>query len=302
MSGSSGVPSQLELAADDQHEKPKAARAMSPAKLPDTQATPGPPTPQAHNAALAQDIADAGAPPNSGTGAPQGSPKMAIPVAPKEAAIPTGGRSQALQNHRSPGKLTKPARGSGSGNPTAEAPAVKSGASAPAAAAGRAEKPNIELKDCKDDPFVSSTHRTMGDDGSREDVYSVSTCGPSDISRSRGAFLYDAAEQASDTDPPGPLAGTVALEGKARKAEEPAPTTAVYCVFALVFLLEVFVNFDSGIVPAILPTLEEEFGLYGTTEGRDSPSVFYCCRGTAVARLTASTVTLGTTAHCPDKP
>ncbi|CDJ37321.1 transporter, major facilitator family domain containing protein, putative [Eimeria tenella] len=47
----------------------------------------------------------------------------------------------------------------------------------------------------------------------------------------------------------------------------PQGSRGVYWVFILFFLVEVFINFDAGVVPAILSTLKAQFQLDGTTEG-----------------------------------
>lgn len=100
-----------------------------------------------------------------------------------------------------------------------------------------------------------------------DDTYSLSTCGATEVFHSPSVLTIQ-----TEREPPD------ALEVEGSKADQPSTARGVYWVFGLVFLLEIFVNFDSGVIPAILPTLEEEFNLVGTTEGMWAPrgSQFVC--------------------------
>ena len=111
-------------------------------------------------------------------------------------------------------------------------------------------KSAVETEESKVSPSLSlpaEAGKTVGGDTIYGNSTS-STCGPLSSSSS----LSDAT--------------SLSLEC-VRAAESGTGGTAVVWVFCLVLLLEIFINFDSGVVPAILPTLEKEFGLDGTTEG-----------------------------------
>lgn len=146
---------------------------------------------------------------------------------------------------------------------------AKNQAEGQTAGEGSPRKPTVDVGYSKgDDAVVPNTHTDLNAADSRADCYSVSSYGPTEIDQFWSISLQDATTQDGDTNPPGSLNPSFALElNKPKPAEQPFDR-AVYWVFGLVFLLEVFVNFDSGVVPAILTTLEKEFDLVGSTEGK----------------------------------
>lgn len=58
-------------------------------------------------------------------------------------------------------------------------------------------------------------------------------------------------------------------DGETPKKAAPAACSSwrLYGVFVLIVLLEILVNFDSGVVPAVLVSLEREFEIDGSLEG-----------------------------------
>ncbi|PFH32708.1 transporter, major facilitator family protein [Besnoitia besnoiti] len=61
--------------------------------------------------------------------------------------------------------------------------------------------------------------------------------------------------------------GGMSLEMREALQQQRRNEVKIMCVFCLMFALEVFVNFDSGVVPAILLTLQEHFHMDGAAAG-----------------------------------
>lgn len=78
--------------------------------------------------------------------------------------------------------------------------------------------------------------------------------------------------------------GTPPLDAEAGPTKNRTSSSRrLYGAFCLILLLEVFVNFDSGVVPAVLVSLEREFHFDGSLEGRGCSterSAIWDCRVT----------------------
>ncbi|KAL8449281.1 hypothetical protein Emag_003665 [Eimeria magna] len=145
--------------------------------------------------------------------------------------------------------------------------AAASGAGDPAAAsAGGETKSQQHSKGGKG----GSAEESVANNGGGDDCQSLSTCTLTNRMdyRSRASSGGSSSSSEEGDEVPSLVASVLAIEVEAQKpSERKTSENSILWVFALVLLLEIFVNFDSGVVPAILPTLEKEFHLVGTTEG-----------------------------------
>ncbi|KAL8269946.1 hypothetical protein Esti_006134 [Eimeria stiedai] len=152
--------------------------------------------------------------------------------------------------------------------------AAGAGCIAAAAAAGgsRATLPS-EAKPQQQSKASAGSSNEKEADGNQlgvDDCQSLSTCTLTNRlayrSRTVGGGSPNSSQEGDEVR--SPSGSVLAIEVEAPKpSEHKASANSVFWVFILVLVLEVFVNFDSGVVPAILPTLEKEFHLVGTTEG-----------------------------------
>ncbi|KAL8447297.1 hypothetical protein Emed_004508 [Eimeria media] len=154
-------------------------------------------------------------------------------------------------------------------------PPVAAAAAAGAAAGGGSRpKLRIDLKPQQRSKSAggSSSEESAPNQGGGDDCQSLSTCTLTNRMGYRSRTLSVGSPSSSSEEGeevPSPAASVLAIdvETPPKSAERKTSENSILWVFALVLLLEIFVNFDSGVVPAILPTLEKEFHLVGTTEG-----------------------------------
>ncbi|XP_026190362.1 uncharacterized protein LOC34620255 [Cyclospora cayetanensis] len=220
--------------------------------------------------------------PNQGTVAESTAPAEALPNQPVAAVVATGD-SLPASLLRKPSEFRDPSESRGKGSvaflgrdglpvepsssrmiaksPPGKAPAFSQGRQEAANTAGKARTPG--------DAMPIGTRKM-----SREGGTSVlSTCDPSEVHTPEPAPVSLSKSddlRGSGLSPLPSLTGSFALAVTAQEEGERSRATCtggVNWAFALFFFLEVFVNFDSGVVPAILPTLQKEFNLDGVTEG-----------------------------------
>ncbi|OEH74550.1 major facilitator family domain-containing protein [Cyclospora cayetanensis] len=221
--------------------------------------------------------------PNQGTVAESTAPAEALPNQPVAAVVATGD-SLPASLLRKPSEFRDPSESRGKGSvaflgrdglpvepsssrmiaksPPGKAPAFSQGRQEAANTAGKARTPG--------DAMPIGTRKM-----SREGGTSVlSTCDPSEVHTPEPAPVSLSKSddlRGSGLSPLPSLTGSFALAVTAQEEGERSRATCtggVNWAFALFFFLEVFVNFDSGVVPAILPTLQKEFNLDGVTEGQ----------------------------------